>query len=736
MSRKRQQALGPRSVAQLPRDPDTCFLAVAMGLFAARLAFPSESAALMGDGQLFVVGWLALVAAWFAFQARSNRAGLKWSLVDTLLAALLGWHTLAGLVALRTGAPRPALNMLWEWLGLGAAYFVVRQTAWRPSLTRAAVATALGVAVLLSLHAIYQVAWDFPQTRAEYQRDPEQMLREAKISAPPGSAERFLFEQRLASLEPLATFSLTNSLAGYLVAWGVAGLGAAAATALARRPARAWAGLLVLTGIVGIALLLTKSRSGYLAGLASVAALGLFALTRGWHGKRLAAVGLGLTLGGAVVVAGLGSIGVLDAQILTEARKSLGYRWEYWQSTTQMIADQPWFGCGPGNFQSNYARYKLPQASETVADPHNFLFEAAATAGLPAALLILAAIAALVWRVGRAEQVSAEAEGEAVATAPRWIVVGGAAGFALSWLVGPWVEVPPMLHFCLAGAVVIGGSGTVVWPWITAGRLTAAATLLAAAALGLNLLAAGALAFPSLSATLLVLAALSVNLSGSDMRPNLSQKARWLLAGGAAILALLCWTTTAWPGFRVRQLTGAARQALTHGNPEQAEDLFVAAAAADPRAVEPWMSLTELRFQLWRQAPSTARWQSFENAAQRWLALDPRSAPGWTEIALWRLRAYRLGQTQALDTAIDAFRRAVELYPNRALAHAHLAWALSLSGDATGATAEANRALELDRLNPHQEQKLTRQAIADPQLPAGETAEQTMQRLGATPAAN
>ena len=40
-----------------------------------------------------------------------------------------------------------------------------------------------------------------------------------------------------------------------------------------------------------------------------------------------------------------------------------------------------------------------PTASETIADPHNFLVEVAATAGLPAAGLFVLVGAALLWRL-------------------------------------------------------------------------------------------------------------------------------------------------------------------------------------------------------------------------------------------------------------------------------------------------------------------------------------------------
>jgi Tfp pilus assembly protein PilF len=65
-----------------------------------------------------------------------------------------------------------------------------------------------------------------------------------------------------------------------------------------------------------------------------------------------------------------------------------------------MIADHPWLGCGPGNFQEAYTRYKLPEASEEVADPHDFLLEVWATAGTPAAVALLAVLGLFAWRTG------------------------------------------------------------------------------------------------------------------------------------------------------------------------------------------------------------------------------------------------------------------------------------------------------------------------------------------------
>ncbi len=148
------------------------------------------------------------------------------------------------------------------------------------------------------------------------------------------------------------------------------------------------AGLLATIGMILACLLLTKSRSAWLASAAGLGVLGLAALRHGGLlNRRIVLAGAALL---AALVGGAVATGSLDREIFTEASKSLGYRWQYWQSSLAMIKDRPWLGCGLGNFQDEYTQYKLPEASEVVADPHNLLFEVWATAGTPALAAFLA----------------------------------------------------------------------------------------------------------------------------------------------------------------------------------------------------------------------------------------------------------------------------------------------------------------------------------------------------------
>ena len=111
---------------------------------------------------------------------------------------------------------------------------------------------------------------------------------------------------------------------------------------------------------------------------AAVAAIPRAAVRIGWKMPAAARVGV-------AAVHGCRRRGARGPRACSRrASKSFGYRLQYWQSSLQMIADHPLVGCGPGNFQNVYTQYKLPEASEEVADPHNFLLEIWATAGTPA----------------------------------------------------------------------------------------------------------------------------------------------------------------------------------------------------------------------------------------------------------------------------------------------------------------------------------------------------------------
>ena len=81
-------------------------------------------------------------------------------------------------------------------------------------------------------------------------------------------------------------------------------------------------------------------------------------------------------------------------------------------------------------------------------------------------------------------------------------------------------------------------------------------------------------------------------------------------------------------------------------------------------------------------------------------------APGWPPANVTPKSSPTAGRPPIASAALDAYRRAVQLYPNNALYHAEFALALRAVGQRDAFRREADAALDLDKLNPHAEKRL------------------------------
>jgi O-antigen ligase len=722
-------------------------LASTVGLLVATPLVPSEAAVELGSSVVLLMLWLLVLVIWLGTLACRPAAGCRFGVVDAALLVFLALHTLSAVVMARYGHGRPTVNALWQWVGFGVCCFLLRQLLRSAAEIRAVLVVMVALAVGLSVFAGYQYFHTLPQLRAEYQRDPERALRQAGVDATPGAPERKLFEDRLRSTEPIATFALTNSLAGFLVPWLLTAVGIGALGWRHDSRARRITPIAgVAVAVAGFCLLLTKSRTAFLAvglGLFGMAVFRLRAGRRiGWQVPVIGGVAALLLLGGAIAA------GAFDRLVLSEAPKSVLYRLQYWRSTLAMIADYPWLGCGPGNFQQYYSAYKLPEASETVADPHNFLLEVWATAGTPAMIAWVALLALWAWRLWRGPQSSAAAPaaseqpplgepGAVTASAWRWVYAGalcGApvavpaaaiAGMSLdgSLLWTAW----PVMALCVAG----------LHPWVAHGQLPVGLPAVAAGALLVNLLAAGGIGFPGVAQNWWLLLAISLNLV---TRPSLGRIIRPISAGAmllaAVLLAVVYHQTMYQPvlGRQVRMAEGG--RAWEQRAVSRAEESFRAAAVADPFSGEPWEQLAALYHQqiLAAKDPATAgEWlRRFDPAVEQLLRLDKRSLRQARQVGDWRLSLYRArNDARQIELAVNAYATWVRFCPNSNLAHAQLAWTLRLTGRDRQAAAEAEKALHLDQRCPHREKKLSEQRVFDParESSAHENAEQLMQGL-------
>ena len=130
-----QPPAAPRPIAKpQAADNESCesrlrpwLLCGMTAVLVARPLFPSESAAANGDGLSVVMLWIALGVFWLLGIIGRPKFSLRLGWTDAAVLLLVGWASLSALWAVRHGTPRPAVNMLWEWIGMGMCFFLARQ---------------------------------------------------------------------------------------------------------------------------------------------------------------------------------------------------------------------------------------------------------------------------------------------------------------------------------------------------------------------------------------------------------------------------------------------------------------------------------------------------------------------------------------------------------------------------------------------------------------------------------
>jgi tetratricopeptide (TPR) repeat protein len=741
-------------------------LTLATALLVATPLISSESVISQGTFASFHVMWLALALLSLLGSALLTESANRWTWADLCVAVLVGWHLLSAYLC--DGNQRHAWNAAWQWASYGALAIVLRQQLQLGKETRALVAVMIALAVAVSLHAYYQYGISHPNLRAEFAKDPEAVLRNAGFNAEPGTPLRALAESRITSREPYAEFGLTNSLAGFLLPWLLVSLAVAFWTVQRGDSWQTVVAFVVIAVALSGVLVLTKSRTAWLAAAGGCALILLYGRRTGWQldWRWPAGIAAVVLVIGLIAVAAKG----LDAEVLSESPKSVLYRLEYWRATAALIADEPWFGVGPGNFQERYVNHKLPQASETISDPHNFLLEVWSTAGTPALIALLALMFTTAWQLSRAPRGTAmmtdlEAARTAQPAAPKdeeiqighfAIYAGAVVGLLLAAILG-FITFQPLETTresaldpgrdaalgvpisWITGAITYLHSYFCLQDWVDRGELPRSAVLIALIALLVNLLAAGAAIFPGVTnaAWLLWAIALAREETAPEVAPrstatdvgfawNRSQTLNSAIA--VAVLAALigCYYTEYLPVNCGRVLLMEAIAKRNGNHLKEAESLHEQAIAADPWSPDPWRSLAEMRLAAWLGLPREQRlWREFEDALRKYTQASPHHYSMYEQQGGWLLLASRrIKSRERLQEAAEAFEKAIKCYPNSAFLHAQLASVYAEQERTADARREADEAARLDALCPHQEQKLEKRVLHDPRWPLGSKSEE------------
>jgi hypothetical protein len=734
--------------SDLPVDPFGWVATVLiLGLVVLRWLIPTESAA-AGETLWIVELWFAAAVIWAWSRVRSRNWKIRLSGFDAALWLMVAGHVLSTAVLFRTGGDRrAALNMAWEWVALGVAFFLLRQTVKNPPPAgekTAAPSTENGhvsarqlalivatIGIVLAGLGIWQHYVYYPQAYEEYRSLQAELDRlqqnpagnagrigeiELKLEAngvPSDKAGRQQFENRLRfSSEPFGPFALANTFAGLLF---VALILTGDLFRQVRRPMPGGAAVSWIAGLVLLlyCLVLTKSRTAWVGLMVALVFWGgcLLAGARFRLSRRTVLVGAATGAAVSAVLAVLFTVAAIshgfDVQVLSEAPKSLDYRLQYWKGAMGVVREHPIFGVGPGNFRQHYLRYKVPQASEEITDPHNLILDLWTSGGLPALIGFAGCVIfAFVPFVRRRTSEELSSHLPASAGPPGW--APALAAVAISFLLA-------------VVAPILSASGLFdVWQvvlfccWLTVyallrrqmgpGLLSAAALGGAAFGLVVHLLGAGGIEMPAVVQLLLVLAVLLFSTRPKGASTWDSRKLV-LAIGGIAIVLFMCCLLTAWlPVLNSRALVASGDQALlVSGDANRAISDFGAAALRDPFSPEPLEKLAEVFFSRWQASRETAESNDFAKAIQSLetaIKVDPYNPRLYRRLGEMDLAKFGRGANRSdAQAATEALAHAAERYPNDSSLCALRATALSDAGSVKEAKAQAERALTLDRIN-------------------------------------
>ncbi len=645
------------------------------------------------------------------------------------------------------GNARFAYNGCWQWISEGILALSIARLCSRLRIAASLIALMLGCAAGTVAYASYQYFIGMPAFRERFASDPDFLLRE--IGAVAGTSEAMQLANRLASLEPTGPFALTNSLAGLMAVWLVFlvvlfGSQAAANFDLSRVRrvtwtvrSNTWLSLLLGAGLIAsffVTLLLTKSRSAWLATIFGLLVACFFHPTlrqSGWDFAKRFRQSLALIATLCLVV--VGGILVRDPMILTESGKSLSYRFDYWRGAVTLIQEEPWMGYGVANFQQNYNRVKVITASESPAEPHNFVLETACAGGLPLLATLSAILVILLLKMRELSRLRPENAASPFGSkthsidADRWAILSGGIGSCIGIVFfGLFFSdddslTSSILFVCVAGWVFCLIERL---QWEVNDEQIAVACLISASVMFFHLLASGGWMQPGVMNSICVLVGLSFGLPSLQFE-NCRQTAgrcHWLVPLAGLLFVMMASAdfvkTMCLPVLGSAEIVSSVSNNPT-GIREPSEWLEI--IKMDPFDLDlPVLAANQCVEVLRRGDLSSSTRQKvvdvFDACCQECLKRDPNQWIPNAECGKWNAiladsELMRDGEKASAiarkELAYGYFSKAAELYPNSAQTQLQAAVGATWCGKNSAAKRYMNQVEKIDRETPHTDRKLS-----------------------------
>ena len=112
---------------------------------------------------------LIVAGLWIASSLFGGRFRFRWSWTDAAVVALM---FLVGLSSTRGLDRRLAINLAWEWAGLGFAYVLARNLPRTRGESTVLAGALVATAVAVSAYGLFQARVEIPQLQARFQKNP------------------------------------------------------------------------------------------------------------------------------------------------------------------------------------------------------------------------------------------------------------------------------------------------------------------------------------------------------------------------------------------------------------------------------------------------------------------------------------------------------------------------------------------------------------------------------------
>ena len=679
----------------------------------------------------FAAGILLAVGLWLAGQAANGdiRIRHRWLTAMLLLFALLSLAS-----ALNASNRRCALDAWVEQISLLAAAVLAAQlcTDRRRFLMVVVVLTA--VAGALATKGGYQRFVEHPQLVADF--EAHRVERLAQVGAADGSPRAVALANRVRDPAVTGFIAMANVFASTLQVCLMAAAGLAAwkiAAAMKLLPAfrknrkkgeihlplLAATVSVLLAAAGGVVLIFTRSTGGIAAFIVALPICGLVyrfreTLAKRWKICLLAFGGLLLAAVAAVAACGLAGEGSGN---LGHMRKTLLFRWLYWEASAKIVRDHPALGVGPANFGTAYPQYRDVRGEEAVKTPHNFAMQVITECGLPGGLCYLAVLSGMLvcaCRPGSTKlRPAIENLDSGALRGHQWkhslstfvalpLAVPLAVLLARSYFAGAAMSAPDCVLDALLPAMALAAMLAAAW-WCSRLAAEHADFALLRVALGggvaaflfyevisfnLTMPSAAAVFFLALGAMMgQAQTATTVQTVATQERPIRSPFRRWTTVVGAVALVVAVAAMLWWPVYQRTRLTVAMQRAYYRQQWDPLAKLAAQAARADE--LDPVAAADAARA-YGLLPPGQANLRTAYDWAKEAIRRDGQ-AGAWQQLA--GVTCWRLDPTQATAH----MKRAVNLDPQDLRLRLQYADMLARSSQPAAAMQELDAAEAIDR---------------------------------------